>query len=223
MNSIKRTIFITASAVCLLMGTVNVQAQSLFADEERMDELALEMQSISSSITSSMQETQSAIQALLNEDGKAGVDSVRAYFDSLENQARTILSQVSVNSNFMDALDAADRRLQVMQRRFEADVEASGGSDGRALQRLERIQKARADFDTQMKMVRETESDIVELILENSEARDELIIEGSLDDAERVVAALSKVTSGLQAAAGTLQEISQTALNRDDVASIATE
>lgn len=209
------------SSVAIL--PVSGQAQSLFTNEAQMDDLAKEMQGISTDITSSMQDTQDAIKTLIGENGGAGADAVRQYFDNLETQARTILAQVSVNSNFMDALDAADRRLGIMQKRFEADVKASGGEDARALQRLERIQKARQDFTEQMKKVHQTEKDIVELILQNSQARDDLIIDGGIRDAEMVVAALSRVTDGLQDAADKLQEISTAALARDDVSNIATE
>lgn len=223
MNKSFRLLCFAASMAGLAFAAPVVHAESLFANEERMNALAQDMQGISANISSSMAETQSAIQQLLREEGNPSADAVRAYFDNLESQARTILTQVSVNSEFMDALDAADRRLQVMQRRFEADVEASGGNDARANSRLERIQRARSEFENQVKMVRQTEKDIVQLLIENSTARDDLIAEGTLRDAELVVEALSRVTGGLQAAADTLQEISSAALQRDDVSSIAPE
>lgn len=199
------------------------QSQSLFSNEAQMDELAKEMQGISSGISASMQGTQDEIKILLSENGGSGADAVIQYFDNLETQARTILAQVSVNSNFMDALDSADRRLGVMQKRFEADVKASGGEDARALRRLERIQKARQEFSDQMKKVHQTEKDIVELILVNSQARDDIILEGGIGQAEKVVAALGRVTDGLQDAADKLQEISEAALSRDDVSNIASD
>lgn len=221
-STVRKAVF-AALVGSLAVLPVSGQAQSLFSNEAQMDDLAKEMQGISSDITTSMKDAQIAIKILLGENGGAGADAVRRYFDNLETQARTILAQVSVNSNFMDALDAADRRLGIMQKRFEADVKASSGDDARALQRLERIQKARQDFTEQMRKVHQTEKDIVELILQNSQARDDLIIDGSIKDAEMVVAALNRVTDGLQDAADKLQEISEAALTRDDVSNIATD
>lgn len=220
--SLRRTVFAGLVGGMVLLPTLG-HSQSLFNNEAQMNDLAQEMQDISSDISTNMQETQDAIKTLLGESGGTRADAVRQYFDNLETQARTILAQVSVNSNFMDALDAADRRLSVMQKRFEADVTASGGEDARALHRLERIQRARQEFTEQVNRVRQTEKDIVELILLNSQARDELFMDGILDDVEDVVAALSRVTDGLQDAAGKLQEISTAALSREDTSNISTD
>ena len=221
-SSIKKLAFATLLGT-LGLAPISGYAQSLFNNEEKMDDLAQEMQGISADITSSMQDAQGAIHKLLGEGESPSADSVRLYFDDLETQARSILAQVSVNSSFMDALDAADRRLAVMQKRFEADVNASGGEDARALRRLERIQQARQDFAEQMSNVRETEKDIVELILQNSESRDSLLLEGQISDAEQVAAALRRVTDGLRDAADKLQEISIAALESDDVSNISTD
>ena len=221
-SSIKKLAFAVFLGVWVLT-PLSGYAQSLFNNEEKMDDLAEEMQGISADITSSMQDAQGAIHKLLGEGESPSADAVRLYFDDLETQARSILSQVSVNSSFMDALDAADRRLAVMQKRFEADVNASGGEDARALRRLERIQQARQDFTEQMNNVRETEKDIVELILQNSESRDSLLLDGQISDAEQVAAALRRVTDGLRDAADKLQEISIAALASDDVPDISTD
>ena len=96
------------------------------------------------------------------------VDIMRRHFDGLDTQARSILVQVSENSSFMDALDASGRRLAVLQKRFEADVNASGGEDARALRRVERIQQTRQDFTEQINIVHKIELDIVDLLFENS-------------------------------------------------------
>ena len=205
------------------LAPVSGHAQSLFKDKEHMDELAKEMQVISTDITSSMDDAQSAIHKLLGEGESPSADALRQYFDDLESKARTILSRVSVNSSFMDALDAAERHLAVMQKRFEADVKAAGGEDAHALRRLERIQRSRQEFTAQMNKLRETESDIIELILQNTKSRDSLLLDGQIEDAELVADALKTVTDGLQSAADKLQEISVAALESEDVSKISTD
>ena len=212
-----------AALLVWVLSLASGNAQSLFADKEQMDELARQMQTIGTEITAEMDNTQNSIDKLLGAGASDSADAVRQYFDLLETQARKILSLVSVNSNFMDALDSADRRLDVMQKRFAANLKASDGEDADAKLNLERIQRLRQNFSEQMNELRETEKNIIAAILLNANTRDRLLLEGQIKDAEQVATDLGKVSDKLRSAAEKLQEISTAALASEDASNISTE
>ena len=187
--------------------------------EDQLEGLREELGQVGARVRSSLSETSAAMSELENNSDKSG-HAAKAYalLDSIEDETRTVLSSVKLNSPFMDALDDARAKVVTILRKHEREPQ-SAARDAR----IARLSIALEKLETQYVKIQGVEKTIVRLLSDHQLIRREIQLNEEVVAVENFVGSLGKLTASLDAMVNVLSEVSQSAVDTSDTAVIAQE
>jgi hypothetical protein len=187
--------------------------------EDQLEGLREELGQVGARVRSSLSETSAAMSELENNSDKSG-HAAKAYalLDSIEDETRTVLSSVKLNSPFMDALDDARAKVVTILRKHEREPQ-SAARDAR----IARLSTALEKLETQYVKIQGVEKTIVRLLSDHQLIRREIQLNEEVVAVENFVGSLGKLTASLDAMVNVLSEVSQSAVDTSDTAVIAQE
>ena len=187
--------------------------------EDQLEGLREELGQVGARVRSSLSETSAAMSELENNSDKSG-HAAKAYalLDSIEDETRTVLSSVKLNSPFMDALDDARAKVVTILRKHEREPQ-SAARDAR----IARLSIALEKLETQYVKIQGVEKTIVRLLSDHQLIRREIQRNEEVVAVENFVGSLGKLTASLDAMVNVLSEVSQSAVDTSDTAVIAQE
>jgi vacuolar-type H+-ATPase subunit I/STV1 len=136
--------------------------------------------------------------------------------DSIEEETRTVLDKVKLNSPFMDALDDARAKVVTILRKHEREPQ-SAARDAR----IARLAVALQDLEQQYVEIQGVEKTMTRLLSEHALLRREIQLNEEVVAVENFVASLGKLTADLEAMTNVLAEVSKTTVDTSDTAVIA--
>jgi DNA repair exonuclease SbcCD ATPase subunit len=201
---------IVTSAVLLAATPTVAQDMGGFARQEQLDQLSADLRDTATGLKSAMETAQTSMEALSDDASVSDKEQqIRAYFDSLESQTEDIITKVSSNSDFMDALDDARQRINTLISRNELRPAGSNNTSRDA--RLADLQRLKAEFDEQYEELQSAEKRINNSIVRNQQIERELIADARVKSVEQLVNDLRVVTSGITDMVDTLDQIGESA------------
>lgn len=201
---------IVISAILLTVTPAMAQEMGGFARQEQLDQLSADLRDTATGLKSAMETAQTSMEALSDDASVSEKEQqIRTYFDSLEAQTENIITKVSSNSDFMDALDDARQRINTLISRNELRPADSNNTSRDA--RLADLQRLKAEFDEQYEELQSAEKRINNSIVRNQQIERELIADARVMSVEQVVDNLRVVTSGITDMVDTLDQIGEAA------------
>lgn len=178
--------------VLSLMQSPDAQAQS--NNVERLQKQSQELAAIQDRFRRSAANTTGLIENFLKEGAETDASDLDAVFDEYESIAKDALTQISLESEFRDALDGMRAELEVLIIRQRQEP-ASARRDAR-LQRYAELQKT---YNEQTDRISEMDQNLTDRLVELARERRELRFDRDLSEVETIVEALQEALSNLEA------------------------
>lgn len=174
--------------------TVSPHAMAQNANVERLQKQSRELAEIQDRFRRSAVNTTGLIESFLKDGGGDGGGDLDAVFDDYESIAKDALTQISLESEFRDALDGMRAELEVLIIRQRQEP-ASARRDAR-LQRYAELQKT---YNEQTERISEMDQNLTDRLVDLARERRELRFDRDLVDVETIVEALQEALSNLEA------------------------
>jgi hypothetical protein len=198
----------------LLTGSV-AHAQGIVR-EDQLEKLRSELGDVGARVRQSLSATASSMSNLENMDKGEQAFAAYTLLDSIEEETRTVLDKVKLNSPFMDALDDARAKVVTILRKHEREPQ-SAARDAR----IARLAVALQDLEQQYVEIQGVEKTMTRLLSEHALLRREIQLNEEVVAVENFVASLGKLTADLEAMTNVLAEVSKTTVDTSDTAVIA--
>lgn len=161
---------------------------------ERLQKQSRELAAIQDRFRRSAANTTGLIESFLKEGAETDASDLDAVFDEYETIAKDALTQISLESEFRDALDGMRAELEVLIIRQRQEP-ASARRDAR-LQRYAELQQT---YNEQTDQISEMDQNLTDRLVELARERRELRFDRDLSEVETIVEALQEALSNLEA------------------------
>lgn len=181
-------------SVVVLSLTQSPYALAQSNNVERLQKQSQELAAIQDRFRRSAANTTGLIENFLKEGAETDASDLDAVFDEYESIAKDALTQISLESEFRDALDGMRAELEVLIIRQRQEP-ASARRDAR-LQRYAELQQT---YNEQTDRISEMDQNLTDRLVELARERRELRFDRDLSEVETIVEALQEALSNLEA------------------------
>lgn len=177
--------------VWLTLGATQAHAQA-FDNTEELNALRDEMNSTASAVRGDIGAALEGMQQVGQIEASEQAVAVNDYFDQIEAAARSILTEVSSNSEFADQLQMMRSNITTLIATIEGE-EPTPERD----RNLARLTAAMDEYNAVYDQIQDAEKMIVQAIVENNDARSQVLRDIQIGAVERAVGRLQDVADGL--------------------------
>lgn len=205
MNLHSRT---SALILCsLLLATPPAVAQ-VFDNTEELAALQQEMGIAAEELRANIDAAIEDMRQIESVDASEQAVFVNQYFDSIEEEARSVLTLVSRNSEFADQVLMMRSNISALIATLEAeDVTPTRDRN------LARLTVAQDEYNVVMQQIADAEQQIVQAIVTNNTTRSDALRDIQIGAVEDAVGRLQEVAEGLVAMASVMEAISSVAID----------
>lgn len=198
-----------ALLLCLAMAGGQAAAQDEYVREDRLQELQEEMSGLSASVSQRLTSADRALETMLDEESESEREAtINDILDSMEQDANTILEQISLNSPFMDSLDDARARIIVLISLNEREPPSPSRDN-----RLARLEQSRQAYEKEYEAIQSAEGELTAMISNFANVRREVMMESQVGEVEEVVRRLKDVTAQLGRMTEVLRDVGSTVID----------